>query len=102
MMYLIDAFSTPPMVVLMSDDIDQVAEVGQRYANQVGRPVLAASGPAPVSAQFLPVLPEVAPATVPSNPADIAPVAPVLVSFDPAVLTADQRKFLESVGIKTS
>jgi hypothetical protein len=102
MMYLIDAFSSPPMVVLMTDDIEQADNVGAKYATQVGRPILLADGPTPAEAQFLPVIPQVAPSAIPSNPADIAPVPAPVVSFNPDLLTAVQRATLEAMGIKTS
>lgn len=101
MKYLLDIFAAVPVVVLSTDDVARLADVGQRYATQVGRPLVVADGPLPADAQFLPLIPAVIP-SLPSLTSDVAPPAPkgsVLVSFDPALITTDQRAYLKSIGV---
>lgn len=57
MLYIIDAHARPPLVVDMTTDQDAADATAQRYATQVGRPVLIAAGPAPAKAQFNPTIP---------------------------------------------
>lgn len=65
MLYLLDIHHKPPMVVLATEDEDQVREVGQTYANQVSRPLVVATGPAPDNAHFKPIIPGLEPPPAP-------------------------------------
>jgi hypothetical protein len=64
MYYLLDIHHKPPMVVLASDDKDELDRVGQTYANQVSRPLVVATGPHPDGAHFKPHIPTLTPADV--------------------------------------
>ena len=104
MIYLLDVFATPPvMVVMMTDDAASASDVGQRYATQVGRPIVLCTGPAPVDAQFQPVIPSL-PAPLaeqpPSNPAHSVPVSKVrTVTYDESTITDQQRGVLAGLGL---
>lgn len=45
MKYIIDVHAKPPCVVLVAEDPELIREVGQRYADQVGRDLVVAVGP---------------------------------------------------------
>jgi hypothetical protein len=80
MFYLIDIHHKPPMVVLSTEDARQLDEVGQRYADQVNRPLVITTGPHPSDAHFRPAVPHYEPvvAGVGANPAHVAPPHPVV------------------------
>ncbi len=77
MFYLLDIHHRPPMVVLATEDREEIDRVGQTYANQVSRPLVVASGPHPDSAHFRPDIPAITPAEamVPAHPNHVLPPA---------------------------
>ncbi len=93
MKYLIDVNHRPAVVVLMHEDTmnqDDLAVIGRRYANQVGRPLVVAEGPSPSSPTFSPVIDEEL-TVVPTLPQHVeamtVPVQPAL--WPEATATAD-------------
>lgn len=79
MYYLLDIHHKPPCVVLVSADIAHIEECGQRYANQVGRSLVVATGDAPDVPAIRPVLPNQDPVTQPGvTGVELGPV-PTLV-----------------------
>lgn len=58
MLYVLDTLAKPPLVVDITEDVDRAETTAQRYADQTGRAVLIAKGPAPSQAPFKPTIPE--------------------------------------------
>jgi hypothetical protein len=58
MYYLIDIHSKPPMVVLTTLVLPELMATGQRYADQVSRPLVVATGEPPELASIRPTVPD--------------------------------------------
>lgn len=58
MLYVLDMFHKPPLVVVATDDGKDARAVAQKYADQTGRRILIAEGDAPGRAPFAPTIPE--------------------------------------------
>jgi hypothetical protein len=91
MLYLLDIHHKPPMVVLTTASEAEIAEVGQRYADQVGRPLVVVSGPAPDKPHFSPTIPTVQPVEVANGawPQNVAPPPPTKPAYWDDVAAGD-------------
>lgn len=78
MFYLLDIHHKPAMVVLATENREDIDRVGEQYANQVGRPLVVASGPSADQPHFKPAIPTLAPSEVlvPGHPQNVLPPHP--------------------------